>query len=74
MSNLRAVTGMEEVRDSSASVKYLAGYVLNGEKFVRSCCSQGWVFPSWVGVSREYKRKFGKYPTREDLVALSKVS
>jgi hypothetical protein len=64
---------MAEIRDISASVKYLAGYISNGEKFVRSWCSQGWVFPSWIATTRKYKRDFGQYPSREDLVALSVI-
>jgi len=65
---------MAEIRDVGASVKYLAGYVSSGEKFVRCWSSQGWVFRGWVGMSRNYKREFGEYPARGDLVALSKMS
>ena len=33
----------------------------------------GVVFPGWVGVSLKYKREFGEYPARGDVVALCKM-
>jgi hypothetical protein len=66
-----SVTGMEEIRHISKAVKYLAGYLGRGEKFVRSWHSQGWVFPGWVGFNRSYHRQYGEYITAEVLSSLS---
>ena len=69
------VTGMAEVKDIRKSVYYLCKY-LRGEGFVRSWCSQNWVFKGWLGVSKRYKAQYGHYPygiTIEKLSAMSKL-
>jgi hypothetical protein len=56
------VTGMAEVKDIRKSVYYLCKY-LKGEGFVRSWCSQNWVFKGWLGISKQYRKQYGEYPT-----------
>lgn len=68
------VTGMAEVRDIRKSVYYLVRYVGDKEKFVRSWCSQGWVFRGWLGISKAHRKIFGDYVCSEDLKALSLMS
>jgi len=71
---LSTVTGMEEVVDIGKAVKYLAGYLSSGDKFVRSFQSQGWVFRGWVRASKLYKRQFSGYPVPGDLATLALMS
>jgi hypothetical protein len=68
------VTGMAEVKDIGKAVKYLAGYLSSGEKFVRSFQSQGWVFRGWVGFSRYLKKRYGSYPEPGLLATLALMS
>jgi len=68
---------MAEVKDIRKAVLYLAGYLGSGDKFVRSWCSQGWVFRSWIGWSKWYRWNFSRgreYPSAEALVSLSLMS
>jgi hypothetical protein len=66
-------TGMAEIVDIQKAVYYVAGYLSQKEKFVRSWCSQGWVFRGWLGISQAYKRQYKEYP-RQELVKLSLMS
>lgn len=71
------ITGMAEVKDIRKAVLYLAGYLGSGDKFVRSWCSQGWVFRSWIGWSKWYRWHFNRgreYPSGDMLVSLSLMS
>jgi len=71
---LSTVTGMAEVKDIDKAIKYLAGYLSSGDKFVRSFQSQGWVFRGWVSVSRQYHSRYGDYPSSKTLATLSLMS
>jgi len=71
---LSTVTGMEEVKDIGKAVKYLAGYLSSGDKFVRSFQSQGWVFCGWVRASKSYRRSYSVYPLSLDLTTLALMS
>lgn len=74
---LSTVSGLEEVKDIEAAVKYLVRYVGDEEKYIRSWTSQGWVFPGWLGWSRWWRKnwsKDGSYPSQETLAALSLMS
>jgi hypothetical protein len=66
-------TGMAEIVDIRKAVYYVAGYLSRNEKFVRSWCSQGWVFRGWLGISRAYYHQYHEYP-RKELVTLSLMS
>jgi len=70
------VTGMAEVRDIDKAVRYLAGYLGSGDKFVRSWSSQGWVFRGWLGWSKWYRKNFSphEYPSAESITSLSLMS
>jgi len=68
------VTGMSEVKNIGKAIKYLAGYLSSGDKFVRSFQSQGWVFRGWVGFSRSLKKQFGSYPVGGLLATLALMS
>lgn len=68
------ITGMEEVKDIEKAVKYLASYLGSADKFVRSWCSEGWVFAGWIGFSWAYRRSFGEFLGVKVLVALSLMS
>ena len=67
------VTGMAEVKDIDKAMKYLCEYLAEEHKFVRSWCSQGWVFRGWLGVCKEYHKRFGDYPSEGDLSRLSSM-
>jgi len=64
------ITGMAEIVDIKRSVFYVSDYV-SGEGFVRSWCSQNWVFKGWLGFSKRYKAQYGVYPNYDDLENLS---
>lgn len=66
------VTGMAEIRDISRSIYYLATYLDGQDKFVRSWSSQGWVFKGWLKFSKEYQKRYGIYPSSDELVELAK--
>lgn len=68
------LTGMAEVRDIDKAVRYLAKYLSKRDGFVRSWCSQGWVFRGWLGISRQYRRVNGGYPDESELTKLSLMS
>ena len=68
------ITGMAEVHHIRKAIYYLAGYLGKGEKFMRSWCSQGWVYRGWLGDSKAYRRAYGDYPLREDMVKLSMMA
>ena len=68
------VTGMSEIVDMKKAILYLAGYLTDREKFVRSWCSQGWVFRGWIGLTRAYHVKYGSWPTNGELVTLALMS
>ena len=68
------VTGMSEVKDIGKAVKYLAGYLSSGDKFVRSFQSQGWVFRGWVGFSKSFKKQYELYPNPGLLATLALMS
>jgi len=46
----------EEIVSVEKSIKYLAGYLSKEDKYVRSFCSQGWVYSGWLGVGRTAKK------------------
>jgi hypothetical protein len=71
---LSTVTGMAEVADIGKAVKYLAGYLSDSDKFIRSWHSQGWVFRGWVSTSRQYRKSFADYPPANSLAELSLMS
>ena len=71
---LSTVTGMAEVSDIGKAVSYLAGYLSKGDKFIRSWCSQGWVFRGWIGLSKSYNREYSEYLPPGDLVTLALMS
>jgi hypothetical protein len=68
---LSHVTGMAEIVDIRKSVKYLCAYVSDGDKFVRSFNSQGWIFRGWQGFSKKYKAEYGRYPDNELMAVFS---
>lgn len=68
---MSTVTGMAEIKAVHKAVMYVAGYLSSGEKFVRSWCSQGWVFPGWLGWSKWYCNLFSEYPSLEYVTKLS---
>jgi hypothetical protein len=68
------ITGMEEIRNINQALKYVAGYLAEPEKFIRSFFSQGWVFSGWVGISWHYRKKYGEYLSEKDLKELSLMS
>lgn len=68
------VTGMSEVKDIGKAIKYLVGYLLSGDKFVRSFQSQGWVFRGWVGFSKSFKKQYESYPKSGLLATLALMS
>jgi hypothetical protein len=65
------ISGMAEIRDIEKAMYYVSGYLKRGGKLARCWCSYNWVFPGWLGFSREYYRKYGEYPKGETLVSLS---
>ena len=65
------ITGMAEVKDIKKSVYYLAGYLSKKEKFIRYRCSQGWVYRGWLGIGKVARKRFGRYPTRREVVAMA---
>lgn len=70
---LSSITGMQAVNYPARAASYLSGY-LSGDsdhRFIKSTCSQGWVFPGWVGVSQRLKHKWGRYLTQSELVTLA---
>ena len=71
---LSTITGMSEVSDIDKSIKYLAGYLGSGEKFVNHFQSQGWVFRGWVNFSRSYAKQYGLYPPQGLLATLALMS
>jgi hypothetical protein len=73
---LSSVSGMEEVKYPTQAAAYLAGYLSGGSdhRFVKSTCSQGWVFSGWVGVSQRLRHKWGRYLTEAELVTLAVMS
>jgi len=68
------VTGMAQVKDIGKSIKYLAGYLSGSDKFNGSWCSQGWVFRGWVGMTKDFYRRYGHYPSDADLATLALMS
>jgi hypothetical protein len=68
------LTGMSEIRNIRKAILYLAGYLSDKEKFIRSYNSQGWVYPAWVGVSKTSKKEWGIYPTRDNNIDLSMMT
>jgi len=64
---------MGVVRNVKRQAWYLSKY-LSKEDFERYCFSGGWVFPGWIGFSQWFKREFQRYPPREMLVELAKMS
>jgi len=68
---LSTVTGMQEIREIDKAIYYVAGYLKRGGKLTRCWCSRGWVFPGWLGFSREYHARYGQYPRGELLVELA---
>lgn len=71
---LSSVSRLSEVKNLDKTVKYLAGYLGSGEKFIRSWSSQGWVFKGWLNFSRAFKLKWDDYPARSVLVFLKGLS
>jgi hypothetical protein len=62
------------IDDIDKSIAYLSGYLSKDDKFVRSFCSQGWVYPAWLGIGQTAKREFGRYPTKAETVAIALLS
>ena len=70
--NIKSViTGMAEVKYMASAVKYVAGYLAEPEKYIRSFHSQGWVFPGWLKYSREFHKQYGFWPHKERLIELA---
>jgi hypothetical protein len=71
---LSTVSGMKRQLYPRKAVDYLAGYLSDSEKFQRCRMSHGWVFPGWVGFSRQYRMAHGMYMSEDDLAWLSTLS
>lgn len=69
-----AISGMQEVRSPERAIFYLVKYLEEGEKFIRAWTSHNWVYDGWVGQSKQFKRAFGYYPPRAELVRLARLS
>lgn len=65
------ITGMQEVRSMGKAIKYVAGYLSEPEKYVRSSLSQGWVFPGWLRFSKECHKEYGIWFSQGELVKLA---
>lgn len=63
----------ELVKYPEKAIRYLAGYMSNKDKFVRSWASQGWIYSGWSKTSYEYKKTTGKYLDTPDVVKLAKM-
>jgi hypothetical protein len=61
----------EEIRNIDKSIKYLAGYLSEDDKYVRSFCSQNWVYPGWLGIGKNANKEFGRYPTKSETVSIA---
>jgi hypothetical protein len=68
---LSTVTGMAEIKSIEKAMYYVCGYLKKGGKLARSWSSRDWVFPRWLGFSREYSAAYGVYPSAEVLVELA---
>jgi hypothetical protein len=68
---LSTVTGMAEIRSVEKAMYYVCGYLKRGGKLARAWSSRNWVFPRWLGFSREYAAAYGEYPSAEVLVELA---
>jgi len=68
------ITGMAEVKNIDKAIVYLASYLGDKEKFVRSWSSQGWVYRGWIGDTKKYHSRFGVYPDKDVLCKLSLMS
>ena len=73
---LSSLTGMEMIRFPERAAKYLAGYLSaeGDSRFVKSTCSQGWVFPGWIGSSEVLHRRWGRYLGEAELATLAVMS
>ena len=64
---LSRLTGLEEIRNPGKAIKYVAKYLVKGEKdekFIRFRHSQGWLFRGAYSFSQWHRRFFGVYPHR----------
>lgn len=68
---LSTISGMAEIKDIHRAMYYVCGYLKRGGKLTRAWCSYNWVFPRWLGFSREYRFLYDDYPEGELLVELA---
>jgi hypothetical protein len=68
------ITGMEVIKSMKKAVKYVAGYLAEPEKYVRSFHSQGWVFPGWIDFSKKYNKEYETWPDQGSLVKMALMS
>ena len=69
------MASLAEVGDIGGAARYIGKYLHMQSYHVRKyVMSAGWVFSGWIGFSRWFKKEFGRYPPREMLVRLGRMS
>lgn len=68
-------SGLSLVGNTEGYAFYLAKYLMKGQEEYRRCrFSNGWIFEGWFPFSKQYKRRFGDYPSVELLSRMSENS
>jgi len=64
---------VEPIRAAAGFAGYLTGYLGHEAKFVRARFSQNWIFRGWWQFSKEFHKRWGRYPTPLELAELSQL-
>ena len=66
---------IEALSDGTTAARHIGNYLdMQSCRVRKYIMSAGWVFPGWIGFSKQFRKEFAIYSPREMLVELAKKS